>query len=202
MCRLHGGEDAEFRETRNVLGRQHLSVLNAQTQVMRIGHFLFSLFVGVQHAAIRSVTDGMRTNLKASLERATSQTVDIGFRSGHHAFGLRSVAVRLEERCAPRAERAIGEKLEGANRELMMRIDFRTALEPLVHEVFVRAIEHGINAQGHAAFAHQFVKGLDYERRDFGFVDGCQAIADAFKRRKLYGVLRLRERHRRNMFGD
>ena len=84
----------------------------------------------------------------------------------------------------------------------MMRIDFRAALEPFVNEAFVGTIQHGVNAQRHAAFTHQFVERLDHERSDLSFVDRSQAVADALASRELHGALRLRQRHRRNVFGN
>ena len=116
---------------------------------MRIGHLLFRLFVGVEHGAVRSVADGMRAKLKASLESTARQTVNLGLRRGHDALGLGSVAIRFEKRGTARAERAIGKKLECTHGQLMMWIDFRPALEPPFNKILVRAIEHGINAQGH-----------------------------------------------------
>jgi hypothetical protein len=107
------------------------------------------LFVSVEDGAVRSVADGVGANLKASLESPACHAVNLGFRSGHDALGLRSVAIRFEKRGAARAERTIGKKLECANGQLVMCIDFRPALEPLFDEILVRAIEHGINAQGH-----------------------------------------------------
>src|SRR5256884_801512 len=74
MRRLHRSNDAEFRKARNILRCEHLRVLDAQTRIMRIGHLLFRLFVGVEHGAVRSVADGMRAKLKASLESTARQT--------------------------------------------------------------------------------------------------------------------------------
>ena len=84
----------------------------------------------------------------------------------------------------------------------MMGIDFRPAFEPFVNKILVRAIEHGINAHRHLFFAHQCVKCLDHKRSDLGFVDGSEAITDAFASRELHGALRQRKSRRRNVFGD
>ena len=147
---LHGGDDAEFREPWNIFRREHLRMLDAQPRIVCIGRGLLGLFVSIQRAAIRGVADGMRTNLKTCSQRPIRQIVDFCLRSGHHAVGLHSVAIRFEQRRPARTERTIRKKLESANCELVMRINGRAALQPFVDEVFVRAVEHGVSAQRHA----------------------------------------------------
>ena len=133
----------QLREAWEVLGSEYLRMLDAQPRATGAGHFLFGLFVSVQHAAICRIADGVGANLKAGLQRAARQAVNVSFRGGHQAFRLRRIAVRFEKRCTARAERAIRKKLERANRQLVVRIDFRPALEPFVN----RAVQHGVNAQ-------------------------------------------------------
>ena len=58
--------------------------------------------------------------------RRRGERVDVGFRRRQEARGARLVGVGLEQRRAPRAERAVGDQLHRADGQTLAEIDHRT----------------------------------------------------------------------------
>src|SRR5437867_13395780 len=170
MGRLHRGNDTKLREARDIVWRQDLSVFDSQPWVAGLVHLFEGAYIGIQHHAVGSITDGMSTNLRSAFERATSQAVDFRSGSSDHPSCLRVVAIGLKQRCASRTQCSIGKELERTDGQLMVRIYFRSSLQPLCYEGLIASIQHGVNAERQTALMDQLAKCLDHDGRDLGFV--------------------------------
>src|SRR5256885_1911626 len=110
-------------------------MLNAQARIFGLWRLFHRLFISIKRSAIAGIADGVRGDLKASLQCVASEIVDLEFMQRHDTFGVRLIAVRLKKRCPARAERAVSKQLKAADGEPMMRcIYLRAALEPLLDE--------------------------------------------------------------------
>src|SRR5881227_2828589 len=97
-------------------------MLNAQARVFGLRSFFHRLFISIERGAIAGIADGVRGDLKPSLQCVASEIVDLEFMQRHDTFGVRLIAVGIKERRPARAERAVSEKLKAAHGEPMMRI--------------------------------------------------------------------------------
>ena len=60
MRRLHRGEDAEFREPRNILRTQNLGVLDSPARIMCA---LQRIFVKIKNKAVGAIANGVSFDL-------------------------------------------------------------------------------------------------------------------------------------------
>ena len=84
-----------------------------------VGHGLERLLVRVEHDAVAAIADGVRVHLEAGLQRALGHVLDVLGRRDEQPVVLRVVAVRIEQRRAARAERAVGVQLDRADPEVL-----------------------------------------------------------------------------------
>src|SRR5215469_12287007 len=126
MCGLHRRDYAKLGEAGNILGGEHLSVLDAQSRIARRRRLAQGLGVSIECPVVGGITDGVSAYLKALFERSQRQVVDCGLRGGDHALALGSIAVGSEQSRSTRSQCAVGKKLEGADGQPVVAIDLRT----------------------------------------------------------------------------
>ena len=83
-------------------------------------YFALQLLEQVEHRGVGAITDRMDAGLITGLDRGQRLRVQISRRGYQQAARLRIVAVRLMQRRAAGAECAVGDELDGANREEVM----------------------------------------------------------------------------------
>src|SRR5262252_341503 len=97
MSGLHGGDHSELGEARNVLRRYHLGMFNAEPSIAGGWRLMQGAPVGIKCHSVGGITNGVRANLKAALERPPRQVVDRGFWCCRLAFALPRVVLGLQE---------------------------------------------------------------------------------------------------------
>ena len=112
---LHGGEDAQLPEARDVRGVEDLRVLDAEAGVLRRRVLAEGRLVGVEHDPVGAVPDGVGPDLEAVGEGEARGLQDPLGRRDQQARVAGVVRVGLEERRATGAERAVGVELDRAD---------------------------------------------------------------------------------------
>ena len=124
MDALHGGDDAELSEARNVGGVDVLGVLDAPAQVLLVGVGFEGVFEDVEGFAVGAIADGVDAELEAVLDGEFGGLADVGGIVGIEAAAIGLVGVGCEQPGAARAEGAIDGALDGAHgKEIIARAD-------------------------------------------------------------------------------
>lgn len=109
-----------------------------------------------------SLPDGVRVDLKPGGERASGDLIDLLLREDEQPRLRGLIRIRLQERRAARAERAIGDELDRPNRQMMLaEPDLRPALQVLAEERLVSSTDHDIEAKPQRPFPKQLLVQLD-----------------------------------------
>ena len=124
MDALHGRDDAQFAEARNIGGVEMLRMLDAPAQVLLVGMLVEDALVDIEHFAVGAVADGVDAELMSCRDGDLRGLANIGGILRVHAAAVRAsagIGVRRQQPGAARAERAIHIALDGANGEVIVR---------------------------------------------------------------------------------
>ena len=90
MNALHGGDDAQGAEARDVIGMNVLRVLDAPAKVATVGiHFGPDAFIEIEHLPVGPVADGVGGDLKAMLQGDAGGLLDFLRWFKHQADAVR-----------------------------------------------------------------------------------------------------------------
>jgi hypothetical protein len=163
---LYGGDHAKPGEPRNVLGRQVLGMLDPPTRI-RHGTFIHgdvreSLLVQVEGQAVGAIADGVGPDLDAVAQGTLQDRPEFrgGVRQQASIAGI--IVIRLEQRRAARAERAVEVDLDRANGEPV--VEFTNERSPIKQKVcaFAGPAHRHVVAYRHAIFTVQLAQRLDF----------------------------------------
>ncbi len=143
---LHRGDDVQPGEARDLGRIENLRVLVAHAQVARAGDLALHALEDVHDEPVRAVADSVDAGLESGLRRLERLRVDLVRRRRENAGVAGLVGIRLEQRRAARAERAVGANLNRAHREPWSGISDRPTCEVGTQHV-ERAAQHDIESR-------------------------------------------------------
>ena len=178
MDALHGGDDAELGEARDVRGVQVLRVLHPppKTLQVRVGHK--GTLEDVQGFPIGAVADGVDAELKPVLGRKARGLVDLGHRRGLQPCTRGEVVVGLEEPRAVGPQRAVDGLLDGPHGEAVIPVPDHAVRVQLVSQLLVGGPEHDPHPDLQGAVVHHLlheVHGLETGTR---ILEGGDALGE------------------------
>ena len=177
MHALHGGDDAELSEARDIGGVEVLRVLDAPAKVLLIGVGLEGVFEDVEGLAVGAIADGVDAELVAVLDGEFGGLADVGGVVGIEPAAVGLIGVGCEQPGAAGAQRAIDGAFDGAyGKEIVARADDLVAVE-IGGELLVGGAQHHPDA--HAEFV-----GIGHLLED---VDGGEGGAGILERGDAFG---------------
>ena len=164
------------------------------------GHLAVDARERVHDDAVGAIADGVDAGLEPGVGGGAGQGVDVGLRRRQEAGRAGLVGVRLEQRRAPRSQRAVGADLDGADGQAPAEIDHRASRQEGT-QPRQRQPEHGVDTGAQAPALDQPLVGGGDALVDPGVVHGRQAEALQFgvgaqQRRLELGVGRRRDEPR------
>ncbi len=170
--------------------------------VAGLRHLAVDAGEGVHDDAVGAIADGVDAGLEAGLGRGPGQCVEVGFGRRQEAGRARLVGVGLEQRRAPRSQRAVGADLDCADGQAPAAIDDRAGREER-SQARQREPQHRVDARPQPAALDEARVGGGDALVDAGVVHRGQAEALQLgvrpqQRRLELGVARRRHqpRHR------
>src|ERR1039458_4946744 len=118
MYALHGGDDAELSETRDVGGAEVLGVLDAPPQVLLVGVGFEGVLENVEGFAVGAVADGVDAELEPVLDGEFGGLAYVGGVVGIEPAAIGLIAVGGQQPGAARAERPIDSAFDSAYRKI------------------------------------------------------------------------------------
>src|ERR1035441_6032179 len=115
MYALHGGDDAELSEARNVGGAEVLGMLDAPAQVLLVGVSFEGVLEDVEGFAVGAVADGVDAELEPVLDGELGGLAYVGGVVGIEPAAIRLIGVGGQQPGAARAECPIDGALDGAH---------------------------------------------------------------------------------------
>ena len=180
MDALHGGDDAELSEARNIGGVDVLRMLDAPAQVLLIGVGLEGVFEDVEGFAIGAVADGVDAELEAVLDGEFGGLAYVGGIVGVEAAAIGLVGVGRQQPGAAGAEGAIDGAFDGAHgKEIVARADDLVAVE-IGGELFVRRAQHHPDAHAQFVRVGHLLEDVDGGEGRAGVFESGDAFGERF----------------------
>ena len=187
MDALHGGDDAQAAEARDVFGGDVLRVLDAPAQVIagdaRLGP---DALIEIEHLAVGAVADGVGVHLKAMLQGDAGGFLDHPQWLEHQAGTVRQVGIGGEQPSAVGAEGTVDLPLDGAHGQEVVALDGHPIVrQPLGQDGVVLAAHHDVQAHLQGALVLQAAQQVDVGEGGAGILKG----SDPEAQRPLAGQL-------------